>query len=243
MFNKKENNFKVPIGDKGISGERDDMLKPQVTGRSAAYEHLQRYRYAAKKSQGRILDLGCGTGYGSKILLEKESEVYGIDNSQEAIDYAEKNYPGPKYICCSVEKLPFEDNFFDAICAFEIIEHVQNSEKALEEVCRVLKKNGELFISTPNPRNLKNALKHVLLGKPYPKKKDMNNIYHIKEFYYDEFLNFLKKRGFKILSQYGQNLPIFPRLIANLPFFLKIPILLGYFFPKYAGTIVIHAKK
>lgn len=245
MFYKKENNLEIPTGDKGIGGERSDILKSK--NKRERFEHLQRYNYAAKKCKGKILDLGCGTGYGSWILLKKGNEVYGLDISQEAIDYAEREYPGPKYICSPAEKLPFENSSFDTVCAFELIEHVENPGIVLKEIIRVLKTNGDLFISTPNPRHFWNALKHFLLDKPYPEKVSMDNIYHIKEFYYEEFLIFLKKNNFKIISQFGQTLPISPRLIlgglSRIPSFFKILILLGYFFPKYAFTVVIHAKK
>jgi ubiquinone/menaquinone biosynthesis C-methylase UbiE len=244
-FELRVNKNLIPVGDKGTPGERADI--PLEKGVRSREEHLQRYYYASKGIQGRVLDIGCGTGYGSRILHDGNNNVCGIDVSQNAIHYAKKNYPGPKYICCSAEKLPFEDNYFDAVTAFEAIEHVQNPGKVLEETYRVLKKNGYLFISTPNPRHFGNVLKHVLLGKPYPEKVNMNNIYHIKEFYYDEFLKFLKEGKFKIISQYGQTLPILPwkieALLGKFPLIYKIPILLGYFIPKYAWTIVVHAKK
>ena len=237
----------VPLGDKGIPGERDDMFNPQTTGKGDRYKHLQRYRWAAKRGRRRILDIGCGTGYGTKILYDKGNEVYGVDNSEKAIEYAKKVYPGPKYVCCSAENLPFNDNFFDAITAFEVIEHVGNPEKALEEMYRILKKKGDLFISTPNPRHLGSILGH-LLGRPYP--ENSKNIYHVKEFYYDEFVNFLKNRGFKIIFQYGQELRIWPwkiQLIIEkiVPFSIiyKLQALSGYYFPKYATTVVSHAKK
>lgn len=248
IFKNNNRNLKnqVPLGDKGILGERDDMFNPQFTNKGGSYEHLQRYKWAAKRCKGRILDLGCGTGYGTKILSGKSNEIYGIDVSQKAIDYAKKVYPGPQYTCCSAEKLPFEDNYFDAITAFEVIEHVQNPEKALDEVYRVLKKEGNLFISTPNPRRLDKKIKHLLFRKPYPEKV-RPNIYHIKEFYYDEFLNLLKGRKLEIKFKYGQGLPIFRKeilyLLRKLSPLYKIPIFLGYYIPKYASTIVVWAKK
>jgi ubiquinone/menaquinone biosynthesis C-methylase UbiE len=245
-----KNPNRVPLGDKGVPGERDDILNPQVTNKIDAYTHLQRYKYAARKLKGRILDLGCGTGYGSKLMIDtgKEiKEVYGIDVSSNAINYAEKNHPGPKYICGSAEKIPFPNNYFDGVVAFEVIEHVSNAEKVLEEIHRVLKPNGDLIISTPNPRNLENRIKHFLFKKPYPKKIYEMNIYHLKEFYYEEFLSLLQKRKFKIKSKFGQTLIIFHReiiyLLKRIPFFYRIFVCLGYYFPKYADTIVFWAKK
>jgi len=69
----------VPLGDKGIPGERNDMLSPQITDKYERYEHLQRYKYALRRCKGKILDLGCGTGYGTKMLSNEGNKVYGID--------------------------------------------------------------------------------------------------------------------------------------------------------------------
>ncbi len=241
----------IPLRDKGIPGERDDIFNPQITAKGDTYKHLQRYQRAAQRIGGgkKVLDMGCGTGYGTKILSNGgKNEIYGIDVSQKAIDYAKKTYPGPEYACCSAEKLPFKDNYFDAVASFEMIEHVQNPEKVLAEIYRVLKKDGGLFISTPNIRHLGIILSHFLIGRPYP--EHLNNIYHLKEFYYDEFAGLLKNAGFKVVSQYGQELRVWPwkvQLILEktLPFpvIYKLEVLSGYYFPKYATTIVLHAKK
>jgi ubiquinone/menaquinone biosynthesis C-methylase UbiE len=233
-FELRVNKNLIPVGDMGISGERADIpLEKDVRSRE---EHLQRYRYALKRVQGRVLDVGCGTGYGSRILHDANNKVRGIDVSQNAINYAESNYPGPEYICCSAEKLPFEDGYFDAVTAFEVIEHVSNPYDTLSEIYRVLKRGGSLFISTPNPRHLVNVAKHLLLGKPYPEKVNMNNVYHKKEFHYAEFMDLLTKKGFKIKSKYGQTIPGIPTLYGT-------PFDLGRFFPKYASTVVFHCIK
>jgi len=239
----------VPLGDKGVSGERDDMLHPQKSGRRGVYEHLQRYRLAAKQigSGKKVLDLGCGTGYGSFMLYDHGNEVTGTDISSDAIAYAQKKYSGPHYICCPAENIVAGNDYYDAVTSFEVIEHVQEAKKVLKEICRVLKSGGDLFISTPNPRHFSNAVKHFLLGRPYPEKVVAGNIYHIKEFYYDELLDLLKKENLEIISGYGQTLTVLPvkveALLGKFPLLYKMPILLGYTTPKYAWTVVVHARK
>jgi 2-polyprenyl-3-methyl-5-hydroxy-6-metoxy-1,4-benzoquinol methylase len=225
---------RIPLGDQGLPFERMD---PKFdTSIRYKPEHIQRYKYASKRAKGRVLDLGCGTGYGSKILYDVSNDVCGIDISRRAINYAQRNYSGPEYICCSAEKLPFKDGYFDAITAFEVIEHVSNPYETLSEVHRVLKRGGSLFISTPNPRHLVNMLKYFLFGKPYPEKVNMSNIYHIREFHYDEFLNLLKTKGFEVKSKYGQTIP-------GMPTSYGTPFDLGRLFPKYAWTVVVHCVK
>lgn len=183
--------------NKNIFLERDDMYSPCLKNRCTQYAHIQRYKFAAKFSKGKILDLGCGTGYGSKILFERGNEVYGIDISKEAINYAKRKYQGPKYICSPAENLPFPDEFFDAITAFEVIEHIKNYEQALNEIYRVLKRGGDFFLSTPNPRHLARILKHFIFHKPYPEKVGPNLII-IRSFIMMNYLNYLKNIDLKL---------------------------------------------
>ena len=224
----------VPAGDKVVPGERTDIaLEKDVRTRK---EHLRRYHYAAKKVRGSVLDIGCGLGYGSKMLHDKGISVYGIDISPNAIDYAKEHYPGPVYACCPAENLPFEAKYFDSVVAFEVLEHVSNPSQMLTEVHRVLKEQGSLFVSTPNPRHLLNIAKHLAFNRPYPEKIDMNNIYHIKEFHYDEFVSCLWLAGFKVKSIWGQTIPGIPTMYGS-------PFDLGKYFPRYAWTVVAHCIK
>lgn len=116
---------------------------------SAEYEHWQRYKWSAKKLQGKkILDCSCGTGYGSG-LLALNNEVVGVDISKEAIDFAKKHFKKPNFQIGNAEKLDFEDESFDVVVSFETIEHLKNPDKFLDEVRRVLKKDGIFLGSIP----------------------------------------------------------------------------------------------
>ena len=227
-----------------------ERLDPAIASPSyGVHMHVQRYQHASKFAFGRVLDLGCGVGYGSKILAmpEKVNEVIAIDISSSALNYAKKYYAHKKvkYLLSSAENLPFDDKYFDMVAAFEIIEHVTDYQKTLKEVFRVLKNNGYLFISSPNPRDLLNRLRHQILSKPFPTKYQENPL-HTKEFYYEELFDIIRNNGFKIEDSYGQTirLPILNYLLKSRHKCLyKIPVDLGKLFPNYSLVYVFRCRK
>lgn len=132
-------------------------------------EHLVRYLFAAQFVRGKtVLDVACGSGYGTALLARHQAEsVAGLDNSREAVEYAQQHYalPNVSFTLGNAEQLPFPDASFDVVVSFETIEHVREYEVFLQELKRVLKPTGLLILSTPN--------KDV-----YP----AGNPFHIKEF-------------------------------------------------------------
>lgn len=95
----------------------------------------------------RILNVGCGTG-GTIDVIEKYSrEVVNIDVSDEAIKFMKK----AGYIARKVGtgKLPFKAEEFDAVVAFDVLEHIEDEDLALSEWNRILKKDGIVFITVP----------------------------------------------------------------------------------------------
>jgi ubiquinone/menaquinone biosynthesis C-methylase UbiE len=115
------------------------------------------YSYCAdflKDAHGRIvLDIGSGTGDFISLLAEKfpHNTYHGNDLSERAVGMhkdAEKN------ISWSVgdfnAKTAYEDNFFDLVIAGEVIEHLSDTDRFLEEVHRILKPGGTVLITTPN---------------------------------------------------------------------------------------------
>jgi len=208
------------------------------------YEHIGRYRYAVKRVGERVLDLGCGLGYGTRMIFDKsKKDVIGMDISADAIEYAKKNYPGPKYVVGSAEKLPFSDAYFDSVIAFEIIEHVDDPDRVLAEISRVLKPKGRLFISTPNPKHFRHMLLHYLAGAPWPAQAYPNK-YHKKEFAYDEFIALLKGHGFAIKHSFGQTIPVWVEgLIARIKPLYWIYSSISYVLPRLSFIVVADAIK
>lgn len=163
-----------------FTGER--FIVGQAVG-DIVVEHVQRYQAAARLVQGKtVLDAACGEGYGSFILAESAAWVTGIDISEQAVAYAAQKYQrgNLQYQRASIAALPVADHSVDVVVSFETIEHV-NAELQrafLQEIKRVLKPDGLLFMSSPD--------KHV-----YSELRNFNNVYHVHEMYTDEFKKLL----------------------------------------------------
>jgi SAM-dependent methyltransferase len=116
-------------------------------------EHFARYAFAARLSRRkRVLDAGCGSGYGSAELARSARQVVGVDVSLEAVEYATGHYKAPNtlFLAASCTALPFAAGSFELVVAFEMIEHLLDWRGVLEEARRVLAPAGQCVISTPN---------------------------------------------------------------------------------------------
>jgi 2-polyprenyl-3-methyl-5-hydroxy-6-metoxy-1,4-benzoquinol methylase len=120
-------------------------------------EHLARYYFSLYYAKGRVLDIACGTGYGSKIMAKSKKEeiheIIAVDIDEETLKYARHHHyhPHVKYVKADAadEKL-FEDlGLFDVITSFETIEHLETEEAFLDNLFKMLKPGGILILSTP----------------------------------------------------------------------------------------------
>ncbi|MFA4826910.1 MAG: methyltransferase domain-containing protein [Candidatus Shapirobacteria bacterium] len=100
----------------------------------------------------KILEIGCGRGFYVNNLAKfySEAKIWGIDLNENYLKIADKKNNNLKLLKADATKLPFENNFFDRIIASEILEHIPNDQKALEEMYRVLKPGGTAVITVPN---------------------------------------------------------------------------------------------
>ena len=116
-------------------------------------EHLSRYLSVADIVRNKIvLDIASGAGYGTHLISKTAQKVCGIDYSQEAITYAQKNYAGDNitYKVGDAHDIPLPDSSVDVVVSLETIEHLKEPIKFIKEVKRVLKKHGQFVVSTPN---------------------------------------------------------------------------------------------
>ena len=108
---------------------------------------------AAQKKDFSVLDVGCGTGEGLRMLKEKtKGRIVGVDLSSEMLARARAKIQGVELYPADVEHLPFNTASFDVVVSTEAFHHCLNPERALREMHRVLKKGGELIIADCNFR-------------------------------------------------------------------------------------------
>jgi len=100
-----------------------------------------------RNQKSKILNIGVGTG-DDLGLLNKYGENYIIDTNKKALDLIDKSLYKEKKVADACE-LPFEEDFFDIVVAFDVFEHIKEDEKAILEIYRVLKKHGKLIFSVP----------------------------------------------------------------------------------------------
>ena len=123
-------------------------------------DHLNKSRFEffsnyVSNWQGiKVLDIGCGGGLACESLAKRGANVSGIDLSLNSIkaaqEHAEKSNLQIDYQCGVAEALPYEDNVFDVMLCFDVLEHVNDWNKVILEAHRVLNKNGIFLFDTLN---------------------------------------------------------------------------------------------
>jgi SAM-dependent methyltransferase len=99
------------------------------------------------RSDLRILNVGAATGYSSEFL-SKFGKVTSIEYDEACCLFAKEELQ-LEFIQGSVTDLPFQDGEFDLVCAFDVVEHVEDHKKAVEELKRVTRKEGKLVVTVP----------------------------------------------------------------------------------------------
>lgn len=168
---------------------------PSTWSEIAEYEHFPRYELACRLAPGRkVLDFGCGTGYGSALLATSAASAMGVDIDATALEWARRCHrqSNLSFQQNSDFLAGFEDQSYDLITCFEMIEHVCESDqhRAIQALSRVLRPQGLLLISTPNPEITS------LYGA---------NPYHLREMTREEFVDLLKGSfsSVQVVDQYA----------------------------------------
>jgi SAM-dependent methyltransferase len=151
---------------------RGERVNPDVPN-SNFQNHFKVYRFMQQFAiQKDVIDIGCGTGYGTAHLAEVASSIIGIDISEPAIKWARKRYPGVRFARMDAQRLQFPDRSFDLIVSTENFEHLADQKCHVKELARVLRRDGLCFVATPNPE--------MSIGA--------HNPYHTKENSFEELM-------------------------------------------------------
>ncbi|MFA5032818.1 MAG: class I SAM-dependent methyltransferase [bacterium] len=167
----------------------------------------------------RALDIGCGTGIYSELLLGVSKEIFATDIKKTVLFPKNKS----SFIQMDLQMLGFKENTFDFIVCSEVLEHIENLNSGLKEIYRILKPNGIVLISVPNKTSIfwvKNYIKFYftyffnkapsIIRQEYKKHIDFSAFKLIK---------LMKSMGFNILNVYGVFLMLCP--IKIIEYFAK----------------------
>jgi len=155
--------------------------------------HMFAYEQALTflEEEYKLLEIGFGEGYGAFFVNKYVQSVDAIDVHKKAVDYANEKYgsEGCSFIHYEGDKIPFKNDTYDAVVSFQVIEHIEDDHRFLQEVNRVLKKNRPVLITTPN--------RETRLG---PDEEPWNE-FHVREY--------SKKQLQELLSQHFNKVQVF----------------------------------
>lgn len=174
-----------------FTGER---FVPEVHG-NIELEHRHRYLQASRIAKAKVvLDIASGEGYGSAMLAEHALQVIGVDISAQAVAHAQQRYQRDnlEYRVGSCAAIPMPDASVDLLVSFETIEHHAQHQEMMQEIRRVLRKDGVLLISSPDKLT-------------YSDVPGSHNEFHVKELYQHEFKQLLEGY-FENIAYFGQRL-------------------------------------
>ncbi|MEA2159343.1 MAG: hypothetical protein QOD66_1723 [Solirubrobacteraceae bacterium] len=140
----------------------------------------------------RVLDLASGEGFGAAILAASADSVVGVDLDERTVEHSRLNYSSDKisFAVADARNLSdFADGSFDAVVAFEMIEHVAEQDRVLDEIKRVLAPDGLVVISTPD----REAYQEATPANPF----------HVQELDAEQFGELLRSR-FANVGTWGQ---------------------------------------
>jgi len=227
--------------------KKDKILAYKSLNFDQKIYQVKAYSYIKKilKPKQTFLELGCADGsFTSLIANVTKTKGVGLDISPASVKEAKKLGVDVK-IHDLAKPFPFRDGSFDLVVALEVIEHLLDNEVFVEEIHRVLKKNGYLVLSTPNLASLTNRLR-LLFGK-YPKYMSTTwktQDYHAHLYTPELMKTQLEKAGFRIVIFSSPN--FFNPFITKsyCPEFIKtLSMKVGDIFPTIGSHMVLLAQK
>jgi len=121
--------------------------------------HLSKHKFLIPYvTDKRVLDTGCGAGYGLKLLSQHYKQAVGLDGNAKAINHAQKSeLPATTFHLMSLESFELDERDFDIIISVDLIQQLENPSLYLQSVFEHLAEKGQFILITPNLEQLKNT--------------------------------------------------------------------------------------
>ena len=138
-----------------------ERLYPDIAPRRGRDDHFARYEFVKQFVRGKtVADIGCGEGYGADIIRTAGAKgVIGLELDAESVITARKKYPGIEFVVGDATKTGLLDASVDIVVSFEVWHHLDDYEKFITEMRRILKPGGKLIVSVPN--------RHIIYLNPF----------------------------------------------------------------------------
>jgi len=195
------NSYYDQLADKWYSAHDDPIALLRAETREKLRWALPLLNNAKAQS---VLDVGCGGGFATNFLARLDFQVSGIDFSEPTLSVARRMdaTKSVNYVQGDAYQLPFVDGQFDAVLAFDFLEHVSDPQKIVQEVARVLKPGGQFLFHTFNRSFL--AWLIVIKGVEWFVKNTPKDLHTIKMFIKPEELNhFCSLQGLSVQQWTG----------------------------------------
>jgi ubiquinone/menaquinone biosynthesis C-methylase UbiE len=165
----------TPCGEHFVDGLREGS--PEYFARITAERYRWEYHLpgfldevAAAAGGGRVLEVGSGMGIDASELARRGCQVTAIDLTERGIALAGQNFArlglAGELRTANAEALPFSDGTFDAVYSFGVLHHSPDTQRALDEVLRVLKPGAKAFVMLYSKYSLNNFA-HWVLRRPF----------------------------------------------------------------------------
>ncbi|MDA9018566.1 class I SAM-dependent methyltransferase [Flavobacteriaceae bacterium] len=206
--------------EKDVKSQWDSVWEDDTISRNQAKldypEYWELYDKYIKKD-GKILEAGVGLGKWLNYFQKKDYDIVGIDYSEVAIRKLKEFDNSLNAVYGDVTEIPFENDSFDTYLSFGTLEHLEkisDLKKAIDEIHRVLKRDGIAYITIPNLNflnfffSIKNkVINNNIIRKIFGKRRVES---HFFEYNYteNEFLKYFDKTKFEVCAVVPENIPL-----------------------------------